>query len=203
MSRKAVFLDKDGTLVQDVPYNVDPALLEFTPHAIEGLTRLRDDGYELVVVSNQSGIARGLFTEAAFVRLAVELMDRLSDAGVAIAGFYYCGHHPDGVVPGFARSCDCRKPSPGLISRSASELDLDLAHSYLVGDILDDVEAGQRAGVRTCLLIPGGETEWLASPDRTPDFCAGDLEEAAALILDDARSHLRRAHSTARASYVE
>jgi histidinol-phosphate phosphatase family protein len=180
---KAVFLDKDGTLVEDVPYNVDPARIRLAPGAREGLLALSAAGYRLVVVSNQSGVARGYFPETALGGVGERLRELLAECGVPLAGFHWCPHHPAGSVAAYAVECACRKPLPGLIVRAADDLGLDRRRSWMVGDILDDVEAGRRAGCRTVLLDNGHETEWLRSPERTPHLIAADLADAARLIL--------------------
>ena len=192
---RAVFLDKDGTLIVDVPYNVDPALIELAPGAVEGLSKLHASGYRLVVISNQSGVARGRFEVAALASVEARLRELLEGFGVPLAGFYFCPHHPEGSVPAYSVLCDCRKPKPGMLIEAARDLDLDLARSWFVGDILNDVEAGHRAGCRAILIDNGNETEWTLGPDRTPDFRATDLLEAADLILqgDGSRAH---PHST-------
>ena len=180
--RPAVFLDKDGTLVEDVPYNVDPDLVRLSPGALEGLVQFQTLGYALVVVSNQSGVARGLFPEAALGPVWTRLRALLARGGVTLDAICYCPHHPAGSVAPHARACGCRKPAPGMIERAAAEHGLDLARSWLVGDILDDVEAGRRAGVRTVLIDPGGETEWALSPARLPHHLAPDLAAAARIV---------------------
>jgi histidinol-phosphate phosphatase family protein len=183
-----VFLDKDGTLVDDVPYNVDPARIRLAAGATDGLRRLHAAGYVLAVVSNQSGVARGLFAEDALAGVERRLRELLAEANVPVAGFYWCPHHPDGVVPAYAIDCDCRKPAPGLLRRAAAELGVDLARSWFVGDILNDVEAGRRAGCRTVLIDNGNETEWVRGPLREPHVVVQTLDEAARRILDaDAR----------------
>ena len=184
---QAVFLDKDGTLVEDVPYNVDPARVRLAPGAAEGLAALHAAGYRLVVVSNQSGVARGHFPEEALAGVRRRLEEILGDLGVPLAGFYYCPHHPEGRVAAYRVDCTCRKPGTGLITRASGELGLDPAACWLVGDILDDVEAGRRAGCRTVLLDNGHETEWRDGPWRRPDFWAADLVGAARLILAGGR----------------
>lgn len=181
-TRRAVFLDKDGTLIEDVPYNVDPARIRLLPGATAGLRALHRAGFLLFVVSNQSGVARGYFPETALAVVESRLRGLLAEVGVPLAGFYYCPHHPDGVVPEYAVSCLCRKPSHGLLVRASREHDIDQGASWLVGDILDDMEAGHRAGCRTILIDNGGETLWELSPDRTPDHVAPDLAEAARII---------------------
>jgi histidinol-phosphate phosphatase family protein len=181
--RPAVFLDKDGTLIHDVPFNVDPALVRLMPGAAEGLGRLRGAGFALVVVSNQPGIGLGLFGATALEPVWERLRVLLEPAGAAIAGFYFCPHPagPDGRP-----ACPCRKPAAGLLLRAAAELGLDLGASWMVGDILDDVEAGRAAGCRTLLIDNGGETEWRLSPARTPHAMADDLAAAAVAIVEAA-----------------
>jgi D-glycero-D-manno-heptose 1,7-bisphosphate phosphatase len=179
---RAIFLDKDGTLVEDVAYNVDPALIRLTRGATEGLRTLQARSYRLLIVSNQSGVARGCFAEGALQAVERRLAELLAAAGVRLDGFYYCPHHPDGTVLDYAVECDCRKPAPGLLLRAAQDHQVDLTRSWLVGDILDDVEAGRRAGCRTILLNNGNETEWKLSPDRLPHHLAADLAEAAQIV---------------------
>jgi D-glycero-D-manno-heptose 1,7-bisphosphate phosphatase len=181
--RPAVFLDKDGTLIVDVPYNVDPTLIRLTDGAIGGLRALHEAGYLLVVVSNQSGVARGIFEAPALHAVEARLRTLLGAAGVPLAGFYFCPHHPGGAVEQYAVSCECRKPAPGLLLRAAADLGINVRRSWLVGDILHDIEAGRRAGCRTILLDVGHETEWEITPTRTPDATAANLDDAARLIL--------------------
>jgi histidinol-phosphate phosphatase family protein len=181
--RAAVFLDKDGTLIVDVPYNVAPERIRLTHGAVEGLQALHAAGFLLIVVSNQSGVARGFFAEEALRSVETQVRALLGAAGVPLAGFYYCPHHPDGSIERYAVSCRCRKPAPGMLSRAAREHGIDLARSWLIGDILHDVEAGRRAGCRTVLLDVGHETEWELTPDRIPHFRANDLTAAARVIL--------------------
>lgn len=179
----AVFLDKDGTLIDDVPYNVEPKRMRFTPRAAEGLRALHASGYKLLVVTNQSGVARGYFREEALYGVECHLRDMMAQVGVPLHAFYYCPHHPDGLLRPYAVQCACRKPAPGLLLRAAEEHGLDLRRSWLVGDILHDIEAGRRAGSRTILLDNGNETEWLLSRERLPHWIVGNLAEAARVIL--------------------
>src|SRR5512133_1275159 len=138
---RAVFLDKDGTLIDDVPYNVDPACMRLLAGVAEGLRCLHSAGYRLIVVSNQSGVARGYFPVEALRAVEMRLRGLLVEAGVPLDGFYYCPHHPDGTEPGYAIECECRKPAPGLILQAAFEHGIDLGRSWLAGDILNDLEA--------------------------------------------------------------
>ncbi len=183
MPERALFLDKDGTLVENVPYNVDPEQIRLAAGALEGLQLLHAAGYRLFVVSNQSGVARGLFPERSLGAVEARLRGLLGEAGLPLAGFYYCPHHPEGVVASYALDCACRKPRPGMILQAGREHGLDLTASWMVGDILDDIEAGRRAGCRTVLVDNGGETEWRMSPLRCPHLTVDTLHAAARAIL--------------------
>ncbi len=183
MSSKAIFLDKDGTLIDDVPYNVDPARIVLAPGSREGLRLLHQMGYPLIVITNQSGVARGYFSESALSAVEQRLRELLAEISVPLAGFYYCPHHPGGVVPNYAIECDCRKPQPGLLTTAARELGICLSQSWFVGDILNDVEAGRAAGCRTILIDNGNETEWELSRQRLPHHIVTDLTEAARVIM--------------------
>lgn len=183
MGAAAVFLDKDGTLLEDLPYSVDRSKMKVLQGAGEGLRLLSSAGYRLVVVSNQSGVARGYFPEEALVGVETRLREIFTELGVPLDGVYFCPHHPMGRVAEYAVSCSCRKPQPGLILRAAAEHDLDVTRSWMIGDILDDVEAGRRAGCRSVLIDNGNETEWELTSARRPDYTASDLSEAAACIL--------------------
>ncbi len=178
-----MFLDKDGTLIDNVPYNVDPALIRLSRGAAYGVRRLHEAGYRLAVVSNQSGVARDLFPEDALDGVTRRLRALLAPLGVALGAAVYCPHDPTGAVERYRVACDCRKPAPGLLVRAAGALGADLARAWMVGDLLDDVEAGRRAGCRTVLVDSGGETEWRDGPQRRPHYRARDLAEAAEMIL--------------------
>lgn len=180
--RPAIFLDKDGTLLADVPYNVDPEYMTWAPGARAGVALLGRLGHPLIVISNQPGVALGHFEEPALQGVENQLAAMFRREGARLGGFYYCPHHPRGARAEYALSCLCRKPMPGLLTRAAGEHGIDLKSSWFVGDILDDVEAGGRAGCRTVLLANGNETEWVRGPWRTPTDMAADLHAAARLI---------------------
>jgi D-glycero-D-manno-heptose 1,7-bisphosphate phosphatase len=182
MAIRAVFLDKDGTLVENVPYNVEPRHVRLVDGAGAALRLLSRLDYRFYVVSNQDGVAHGKFPEQALHRIRDRLGDLLFRENLTLDGFYYCPHHPDGSVAKYACSCDCRKPMPGMLLSAAREHDIDLAASWMVGDILHDVEAGNRAGCRTLLIDNGNETEWRLGPRRIPTRMAPDLYAAAKLI---------------------
>jgi len=181
--KPAVFLDKDGTLIENVPYNVDRTRIRLRPHAVDALLLLSGLGYDLIVVSNQPGVAFGRFPHGALAAVEEHLNDLFLAHGFRLTDCYWCPHHPEGTVQDYALTCGCRKPMPGLLHAAAREHGIDLARSWLVGDILDDVEAGRRAGCRTVLLDVGSETEWRPSALRKPDVVAKDLLEAAEAIM--------------------
>jgi histidinol-phosphate phosphatase family protein len=178
---KAVFLDKDGTLVHDVPFNVDVSRLSFTAHAMQALRVLDDAGYAIFIVTNQPGLSTGRFDRTQFDAMRSEIERRIhTDSAVRLAGVYVCPHAPDSAG---RPACQCRKPSEGLLLRAAAEHGLDLTRCWMVGDILNDVEAGRRAGCGTVLLDAGNETEWEWSGIRTPDLRCQDLLQAARAIV--------------------
>ncbi len=181
MKQRAVFLDRDGTLVHSRHYPSRPEDLRLYEGIDPALRNLQQAGFRLVVVTNQAGIARGYFTEADLQRMHEHLAMQLAQLGVRLDGIYYCPHHPAGVIPELSVHCDCRKPQPGMLLQAAADLDLDLHSSWFVGDILDDIEAGKRAGCRTILVDLG--TEQL--PERLirrPDFIARDTLHALQII---------------------
>ena len=182
---KAIFIDKDGTLINDVPFNVKPRLVSYTPFAMDALRILQDDGYLLIIVSNQSGVAKGYFTELELAILINRIRTDLAAHDVDISGFYYCAHYPDTLLSRYNVRCDCRKPAPGMILQAADDFDIDLTKSWMIGDILDDMEAGKRAGCKTILLNVGNETAWEFNDLRTPTYYANDLIAAAGIILND------------------
>jgi D-glycero-D-manno-heptose 1,7-bisphosphate phosphatase len=192
MMQPAVFLDKDGTLLDDVPYNVDPSLMRFGPGAHEALTLLAAHPFALFVISNQSGVALGKFEHAALNEVEAQLHRMFAGCGASLSGVYWCPHHPHGSVSRYAAVCSCRKPAPGLLLRAAHEHRLNLAQCWFIGDILDDVEAGNRAGCRTVLLDNGHETEWLDRAQRAPSARAADLHEAARIVVRSGRDGTQR-----------
>jgi D,D-heptose 1,7-bisphosphate phosphatase len=183
MSQPAIFLDKDGTVIVNMPYNVDPDLIVLMPGVGEGLQRLQASGFQLVMITNQAGVAHGYFPERALEGVHARIDALLEPHGVRLGGFYYCPHHPQGSIVTYKCTCLCRKPMPGMIQRAAAELRIDLGRSWFLGDILDDVEAGNRAGCRTVLVDAGSETLWQLSPQRTPDYYTYSMQSAVDLIL--------------------
>ncbi len=187
MRRQALFLDRDGTLVHPRHYPSRPEELHLYDGIGATLKPFQEAGFQLVVVTNQAGIARGYFTEDDLQRMHDYLREELARSGVYLDAIYYCPHHREGIIPELAIECECRKPQPGMLLRAAKDLELDLRCSWFVGDILDDIEAGNRAGCRTVLVDLG--TERLPeSQVRRPKFIARDTLHALRII--SATEHL-------------
>jgi D-glycero-D-manno-heptose 1,7-bisphosphate phosphatase len=197
-----VFLDKDGTLITNVPYSVNCDLITLAPGAEEALRMFARAGMDIAVVSNQPGVAFGRFTEDALDAVRDRLAALVAPSGVRLRAFYYCPHHPNGTVSRYAVECQCRKPQPGLLERAQADLGVDLRQSWMVGDILDDVEAGRRASCRTVLVDNGGETEWVQGPLRHPDVVVSDLAAAARAIVGCSTAPWSIASSAPNAGYA-
>lgn len=183
-ARRAIFLDRDGTLIFDPGYLGDPEGVEVLAGVSDGLRALKRLGFVLVIVTNQSGIARGKYSVADYEAVAERLEARLAEAGTPIDAAYYCPFHPEGIVPAFARDHEDRKPSPGMWMRAAEDLGIDLARSWSIGDGERDTVAGRRAGTRA-VLLSGGRDKW-PLPRKgplDPDFVARDFREAVLFIL--------------------
>lgn len=173
---RAVFVDRDGTLIREREYLSDPEEVELLPGVVESLAGFQEDGYGIVVITNQSGIARGLFDEAAYRAVRAELDGRLRAAGIRLLDTYHCPHHPE-----FTGPCECRKPAPGLFRRAAREHGLDLSRSVYIGDRLRDVLPGVQLGGLPVLVRTG--------------YGSGEAEDAPAgvTIVDDLPAALRAA----------
>ncbi|MDP9382427.1 MAG: HAD family hydrolase [Chloroflexota bacterium] len=181
MSQPALFLDRDGTLIHTRHYPTRPDELVLYEGLGPELRALQGHGFLLALITNQSGLARGLFTDADLKLMHEHLAAELDRLGVKLHGVYHCPHHPEGVVAELAVQCSCRKPEPGMLLQAADELDIELERSWFVGDILDDVEAGNRAGCRTVLVDLGTESP-PATPIRRPHYVARDTLHALRLI---------------------
>jgi histidinol-phosphate phosphatase family protein len=180
---KAIFLGKDGTLIPDIPYNVNPAKISLYSDAGKSLQRLRQAGFRLIVVSNQAGIAYGYFSETKLPAVWQRITHLLQPFGAEPDAFFYCPHHPASKTRRYAVACNCRKPRPGLLLQAANEMHIDLRQSWMIGDILHDVEAGNRAGCQTILVDRGNETEWAMNAYRMPTLWVNSLQEATDSIL--------------------
>jgi D-glycero-D-manno-heptose 1,7-bisphosphate phosphatase len=157
-ARKAAFVDRDGVISADSGFLHRIEEFEFLPRAVEGLQRLQAAGYLLVVITNQSGIARGFYSEEDYLRLTAHMRRLLSAAGVELDAVEHCPHLPDARIARYRMACDCRKPLPGMLTRAAAALNIDMAASILVGDRASDVQAGRGAGVGRCWLVRSGAT---------------------------------------------
>jgi histidinol-phosphate phosphatase family protein len=183
MPAPVVFLDKDGTLIENVPYNVDPSLIRLTPGAGPALVALHPAGWRIAVVSNQSGVARGLFPESALAGVETRLQELLAEFGAPLAGFFYCPHHPEGIVPEYAIHCNCRKPAPGLILNAADQLGATPRDCWVVGDSASDMEAGHKAGCRTILICSDLDLPSSTTVSQS-DIRVKDFASAVAIILN-------------------
>lgn len=179
----AVFLDRDGTIIEDYGYISSPEQVKFIPGAIEAIKMLKDAGYKVVVISNQAGVARGLITEDMLQTIDKTLHKWILNGGAHLDGIYYCPHHPGHGVYPYKQVCECRKPHPGLIKRAQRDLNIDLAQSFMVGDKATDVEAGKRAGVKTVFVLTGRGKEESSLLKEKPDHAADNLLKAARWIL--------------------
>lgn len=144
----AIFLDRDDTVIRDVPYLADPSGLAFLPHAIEGMRLMQELGYQLFIVSNQSGLARGLISPEQFSRVNQTLLQRLNENGIKIAKSYYCPHHPD-----FGQPCNCRKPLTGMLSQACREFAIDCSKSYVIGDSDCDMGMAENFGLPAIFIM--------------------------------------------------
>ena len=188
----AVFLDRDGTINEEVGYLDSLDKFKVIPGAYEAIRLINESGMKAVVISNQAGVARGFFTED-FVKITHEhLQTELRQKGAFIDNFYYCPHHPtEGIAP-YRQVCNCRKPASGMLLQAAHDFNIDLTRSYLVGDRFNDIEAGKKIGVRGILVKTGFGQSLLqddgpdeATPENKPDFIAADILEAVRWILKD------------------
>ena len=175
--RRAVFLDRDGTIIEDADYLTSADELRILSGAVEGLKRLRQAGLLLLVVTNQSAVARGWLTEAQLQEIHRELQGMLRAEGAVVDDFFYCPHLPEGDVEEYAVTCSCRKPAPGLIEAAAAKWNVDTSRSFAVGDSERDVVAGQAANCYGILLAKEPSIETAA------DAVVSSLEEAADVIL--------------------
>lgn len=180
--RRAIFFDKDGTLIEDIPYNVNPEKIKFLSGAENSIQKL-SPYFDFFVISNQAGVALGFFSEEDLRPVRTKLVEMFLRQSVHLKDFYYCPHFDKGHLHEYSFSCECRKPGSQMLERAAFEHNLELSESWMIGDSLDDVEAGRRAGCLTILIDNGHETEWRDGPSRMPHYVVKDLNCAADLIL--------------------
>jgi len=182
--RRAVFLDRDGTLNEEVGYLDNLEKLKIIRNAFEAVRMINQAGLLAVVVTNQSGVARGFFDETLVRRVHGQIRSAFLEAGAVIDAFYYCPHHATEGRNPYLQACSCRKPEPGMLRMAAEEWNIDLSRSYMVGDTLRDVETGHRAGSRAILVRTGYGRDVDPGPAK-PDYVAEDILEAVRWILKD------------------
>jgi D-glycero-D-manno-heptose 1,7-bisphosphate phosphatase len=188
MKRRAVFIDRDGTISEEIGYVNHPGRYRVFPYAGEAVRLLNEAGWLSILVTNQAGVARGYFTEEMIGAVHGVLEAELARAPAHLDAIYYCAHHPSMGQPPYRFDCDCRKPRPGLILRAAQDFDLDLAASWMIGDRYSDIELAHNAGVRSAFVLSGygrGEWEYQRQTWKSePDMVAEDLLEAVRQILN-------------------
>jgi D-glycero-D-manno-heptose 1,7-bisphosphate phosphatase len=190
--KPAVFLDRDGTMIEDVGYLDALDRVQYYPWTVDAIRLLNRAGFAVVVVTNQSGIARGLFSEA-FVQETHRVIDaRLAAGGARVDAYYYCPHHPAGRVAEFARACDCRKPGRGMIDRAARDHGLDPTRSFVIGDTWPDIGLARAVGARGVLVRTGAgaASEARTPPDLAADAVVDNLAAATAWILTSLKSEV-------------
>jgi len=173
VANRAVFLDRDGTMAVDVAYCRRPEDFELFPTTAKAIRLLNEHGYKVIVITNQSGVARGYFTEDTLDKIHRKMRKQLDKEGARIDSIYYCPHHPND-------NCECRKPKPKMILQAVGEHDIDPKRSFMVGDKPHDIQLGQNTGCRT-VLIPGGTEEPAVC---SPDYTAADLYQATLWIIE-------------------
>jgi D-glycero-D-manno-heptose 1,7-bisphosphate phosphatase len=182
-----MFIDRDGTLTEEVGYVNHPRRIRLLPRSAEAIRRLNAAGIAAVVATNQAGLARGYFSEEVLKAVNDEMLRQLEESGARIDGLYVCTHHPSEGAPPYRTECDCRKPKAGLLERAARELGLDLAASTMVGDKASDLECGRAVGARAVLVLTGyglGDWEYRRQSFRVPpDHVAADLFDAVEWVL--------------------
>jgi D-glycero-D-manno-heptose 1,7-bisphosphate phosphatase len=190
--KQAVFLDRDGVIIREEGYISDPRRLQLLPGSGDAIRLFNRSAITTVVITNQSGVARGFFSEGAIAEMNRAMTERLEEQGACLDGIYYCPHHPEGIIESFRKVCDCRKPATGLLTRAARDHGIELSRSYLVGDKRSDMECACRAGVKGILVLTGyGAEEYRLmspAPAAKPVFVGDDLLDAARWIIHDIRS---------------
>lgn len=183
--RRAVFLDRDGTLLEEAGYLDRLERLVFFPYSIDAVRLLNRAGFTVVVVTNQAGIARGIFKEAFVGDAHRHITERVNAGGARIEAFYYCPHHPDAVVESLRKQCECRKPRPGMLRQAAEDHGLDLVRSFVIGDRWHDLQAGAAVGAPGVLVRTGyGRTEEAAPvPGLNPAAITDNLIDAVGWVL--------------------
>ena len=181
---RAVFLDRDGVITQDPPHYAHKlSQLALIPRSADAIRLLNENEFKVIVVSNQSGIARGYYREEDAVLFNQAMKEMLGNNSARIDAIYYCPHHPEAKIDKYRIDCNCRKPKPGMLKRAEEELDIDLMKSFMVGDKLSDIEAGKGGGCKTIMVRTGHGIEELKSNEISCDYIVNDLYDAVERIL--------------------
>ena len=185
--KRAVFIDRDGTISEEVGYINHPSRFSLFPYAASAVQHLNENGWLAILVTNQAGVARGYFSEDMIQTVHAVMTADLESNGAKLDAIYYCVHHPSVGEPPYRFDCECRKPKPGLISRAAKDFDIDLNESWMVGDRYSDIELARNAGLKSAFVLSGyGRGEWehqRASWTEKSDLVAENLLEAVHLIV--------------------
>jgi D,D-heptose 1,7-bisphosphate phosphatase len=181
---KAVFLDRDGTIIEDAGYIGEIDRVRFLRGSGKAIKLLNENNYKVIVITNQAGVARGYFTEEAVREVNNYISESLARENARIDGFYYCPHHIDGVVEEYRKDCYNRKPKPGMVEQAARDFDIDLAQSFIIGDNMSDIEAGHRAGCRSIFLSDVKLSDKVENSIIVPDFTVPSLFKAVTLLLE-------------------
>lgn len=188
MSRRAIIMDRDGTVCEEVGYVNHVDRVRLLPRSAAAIQAANDAGFQTVVVTNQAGVARGYFAEVLIDEVHDRVREMLAAGGARLDGIYYCPHHPEVGAPAYRKICTCRKPSPGMLERARDEMGIDLSDSYMIGDTVKDIEAGHRAGTTNVLVLTGygkGELEYQSHAWTVqPNHVAADLLDAVTWILE-------------------
>lgn len=197
----AAFIDRDGVINEELHHVHRIEDFHLLPGAVEGLSTLAAAGFALVVVTNQGGIAKGLYTPADFHTLTAHMRTHLASRGVQLAGVYHCPHHPEGTVPEWSTACDCRKPQPGLLLQATRELGLDPSRSVMIGDKLSDMQAARRAGVACGVLVESGHALPADAQAECDYRCAGLAEAARWVVSSGCLGNGRQGSRSAQAAH--
>jgi D-glycero-D-manno-heptose 1,7-bisphosphate phosphatase len=188
MKRPAVFIDRDGTISEEVGYVNHPSRFRLFPYSSEAIRILNDSGWLAIVVTNQAGVARGYFSEDVIKQIHRQLEGALHEESARLDAIYYCAHHPSVGEPPYRHDCDCRKPKPGLIEQAARDFDIDMAASWMAGDRYSDIELARNAGLQSAFVLSGyGRGEWEYQSEgwkHRPDMVCENLLEAVKSIVN-------------------
>lgn len=185
---KACFLDRDGVVIEERNYLNSSVNVKVFPETIEAFKILREDGFKLIVITNQGGVAKGYYAEESIHEVHLEISRQLAEFGLKIDKYYYCPHHPEGTVEKYSFECSCRKPFPGMILNAIKDFNIDPKASFMIGDKLTDIEAANNAGCAGILVKTGHGLEYIEKAEKENIVVADNILEAVKLFCRDATS---------------